>query len=73
MALELERSWICDVQILVYSEYGYNFLDPALSNLLDLGQSDPGVGATQSFRVALIRLMEVDDVPNSVEVLDRAS
>jgi len=39
---------------------------------LDLGQRNPCVDATQGLNEALLRLLEVNDIPNRIEVLSRA-
>ena len=38
---------------------------------LDLGNRNPSVGALQALTEAVLGLLEVDDVPNGIEVLDR--
>lgn len=38
----------------------------------DLGQRNPSVNATRALDEALLSLVEVDDVPNRIEILNRA-
>jgi len=51
--------------------YSYNIDFPScVVRTLDLGQGNAGIGAAQALNEALLGLLEVDDVPNGVEVLD---
>jgi hypothetical protein len=64
------------LQVLIYNillrvQLQYRF-PSCVVRILDLGQRNASVGAAQALDEALLGLLEVDDVPNGIEVLDRA-